>query len=215
VTLRINARAPTVDHPLDQYWTPAEAVRALMAVERLHYSVRTLVAAPEPSWTCWRRAVMSYMEVIDYCWKGGGVTVIRNYLAEPVEMNGVGIVTNPPFRLAEAFIRKAIADGCRWRRKPLRRSIQTTQHLSCRRDAESSVMPSADKSITRHPRKPACEPCLSPILVRPPGPRGGIEQVDRPDRKRGRRGIFDQDRTRRGDGVCAIASAQHRACIPP
>jgi hypothetical protein len=32
-------------------------------------------------------------------------------LIEPVEMNGVGIVTNPPYRLAGAFIRKAIADG--------------------------------------------------------------------------------------------------------
>ena len=33
--LRINARAPTVNHPLDAYWTPPEATRALMAVERL------------------------------------------------------------------------------------------------------------------------------------------------------------------------------------
>jgi len=36
-------------------------------------------------------------DVVDYGWKGGGVTVIRDYLTEPVEMNGVGIVTNPPF----------------------------------------------------------------------------------------------------------------------
>jgi hypothetical protein len=40
--------------------------------------------------------------------------VIRDYLAEPVEMNGVGIIINPPFRLAEAFIRKAISDGCHY-----------------------------------------------------------------------------------------------------
>jgi hypothetical protein len=44
----------------------------------------------------------------------GVETVLRDYLAEPIYMGDVGIVTNPPFRLAEAFIRKAIADGCRY-----------------------------------------------------------------------------------------------------
>ena len=48
-------------------------------------------------------------DVMDYGWPW---TVIRDYLAEPVLMNGVAIVTNPPFRLAEKFIRKAITDKC-------------------------------------------------------------------------------------------------------
>jgi methylase of polypeptide subunit release factors len=52
-------------------------------------------------------------DIVDYGWRGN-CTMIRDYLAEPVEMNGVAIVTNPPFRQAEAFIRKAIADGCHY-----------------------------------------------------------------------------------------------------
>lgn len=38
-SLRINSRHPTADHPLDPYWTPPEATRALMAIERLPASI--------------------------------------------------------------------------------------------------------------------------------------------------------------------------------
>lgn len=114
--MRINSRHPTADHPLDPYWTPKEATRALMAIERLPKSI----ADP----CCGGGAILDVLaeaghfvhgaDITDYGWKGGGLTTIRDYLAESVEMNGVGIVTNPPFRLAEAFIRKAIADGAKF-----------------------------------------------------------------------------------------------------
>jgi hypothetical protein len=50
-------------------------------------------------------------DIVSYGWPH---TIIRDYLAEPVCMVDTGIVTNPPFRLAEAFIRKAISDGCHY-----------------------------------------------------------------------------------------------------
>jgi hypothetical protein len=46
-------------------------------------------------------------DIIDHGWPH---TVIRDYLAEPVVMNGVGIVSNPPYRLALRFIQKALRD---------------------------------------------------------------------------------------------------------
>ena len=51
-------------------------------------------------------------DIRDYGWPH---TVIRDYLEpEPIFMGDLGIVTNPPYRLAEAFIRKAISDGARY-----------------------------------------------------------------------------------------------------
>jgi hypothetical protein len=111
--LRINARHPTADHSLDAYWTPPEATKALMAIERLPKAI----ADP----CCGTGAILDVLtnarhstfgaDIVDYGWP---YTVIRDYLAEPVMMNDTGIVTNPPFRLAEAFIRKAIADDCKF-----------------------------------------------------------------------------------------------------
>lgn len=47
-------------------------------------------------------------DIVDHGWPH---SVVRDYLAEPIVMNGVGIVTNPPYRLAQQFIEKALADG--------------------------------------------------------------------------------------------------------
>lgn len=115
MSLRINARAATAEHPEDAYFTPPEAVQALMAIEKLPASI----ADP----CCGSGAILDVLEagghvvhgadILDYGW-GPGRTMIRDYLAEPVAMNGVGIVTNPPYRLAEAFIRKALADRCHY-----------------------------------------------------------------------------------------------------
>lgn len=115
MTVQVNCRAPTADQPLDAYWTPPEATRALLTLERLPRSI----ADP----CCGSGAILDVLEeaghivhgadIVDYGWRPG-CTVIRDYLAAPIFMGDVGIVTNPPFRRAEAFIRKAIADGCRY-----------------------------------------------------------------------------------------------------
>jgi hypothetical protein len=113
MTLRINSTHAHADRGLDGYWTCPEAVRALTVIERLPKSI----ADP----CCGSGAILNVLEeaghivhgadLIDYGWRG---TVIRDYLDEPVIMGDAGIVTNPPFRLAEEFIRKAFADGCRY-----------------------------------------------------------------------------------------------------
>jgi hypothetical protein len=73
-------------------------------------------------------------DVVDYGWHPG-CTVIRDYLAEPVEINRVGIVTNPPYRLAEAFIRKAISDGCHYHAWLLRTNfLESVSRLALWRD---------------------------------------------------------------------------------
>src|ERR1700730_1145523 len=113
MNLRINSRAATADHPLDAYWTPAEAVRALMSIERLPESIADPCVGTVVILDVLKAAGYSIYgaDIVDHGWP---YTVIRDYLAEPVAMNGVGIVTNPPFRLAEQFIRKAIADRCQF-----------------------------------------------------------------------------------------------------
>jgi hypothetical protein len=113
MTLRINARAATALHPLDAYMTPPEAVRALLTVERLPASIADPCCGDGAILNVLKAAghIVHGADVMDYGWPW---TLIRDYLAEPVIMNGVGIVTNPPFRLAERFIRKAITDGCHY-----------------------------------------------------------------------------------------------------
>lgn len=42
----MNARTRTADHPLDAYWTPREAVLALMRIERLPMSIADPTLGP-------------------------------------------------------------------------------------------------------------------------------------------------------------------------
>jgi hypothetical protein len=71
-------------------------------------------------------------DVVNYGWPH---TMARDYLAEPVVMNGVGIVTNPPFRLAEKFIRKAILDGTHYHAWLLRPNfLESTGRMPLWRD---------------------------------------------------------------------------------
>jgi hypothetical protein len=109
----INSRAPTADHPLDSYMTPPEAVRALMAIERLPKSIADPCCGDGGLLQTLRAGdhIVFGADIVNYGWP---FTVIRDFLVEPVEMNGVAIITNPPYRLAEAFIRKAISDGCHY-----------------------------------------------------------------------------------------------------
>jgi hypothetical protein len=82
-----------------------------MAIERLPLSIADPCCGNGQLLETLRAAghIVHGSDIVNYGWPH---TVIRDYLAEPVEMGDVGIVTNPPFRLAEEFIRKAIADNC-------------------------------------------------------------------------------------------------------
>lgn len=111
---RINLTHSLADRGLDCYWTPAEAVRALTEIERL-----PAAAIIDPC--CGNGAILNVLEaagymvhgidIVDYGWPG---TVIRDYFAGPVRMDGVALVTNPPYRLAQRFIEKALDDGTRF-----------------------------------------------------------------------------------------------------
>src|ERR1700730_9128289 len=134
MTLRINARAPTSAHHLDAYMTPAEAVRALMSIERLPRCIADPCVGTGAILDVLAEAghIVHGAAVVDYGWPH---TVIRDYLAEPVQMNGVGIVTNPPFRLAERFIRKAIADDCHYHTWLMRTNfLESVSRLALWRD---------------------------------------------------------------------------------
>ena len=93
---QINSSHSRADRGLDCYWTPPGATAALLKLESLPRSI----ADP----CCGTGAILDVVaaaghftfgsDVVDYGWPN---TVIRDYLAAPIEMNGVGIVTNPPY----------------------------------------------------------------------------------------------------------------------
>jgi hypothetical protein len=110
---RINSRCPNAARGDDAYFTPPCAVHSLMALETLPTSI------VDPC--CGNGAILEVLEaaghivhgsdIVDHGWRPG-CTVIRDYLAGPIEMGAVAIVSNPPYKLAVEFIKKAVADGC-------------------------------------------------------------------------------------------------------
>jgi hypothetical protein len=150
MTVQVNCRAPTADHPLDAYWTPAYATEAFLRLERPPVSV----ADP----CCGSGAILDVLkdaghivfgsDVVNYGWPD---TVIRDYLVEPVHMGDVGIITNPPFRLAEQFIRKAIADGAKYHAWLVRTNfLESVGRLPLFRDYPFSRMWVSSRRITMH-----------------------------------------------------------------
>jgi hypothetical protein len=123
VRLRINARSATALHPKDAYMTPPEAVRALMHFERLPASIVDPCCGDGRLLETLRFGghIVYGSDIFDYGWPH---MVERDYLAAPMHMvEGLGIVTNPPFRLAEQFVRKAISDGASYHAWLLRRTF--------------------------------------------------------------------------------------------
>jgi hypothetical protein len=87
-------------------------------------------------------------DVVHYGWPH---TVIRDYLAEPVHMADVAIVSNSPFRLAERFIRKAIADGTKYHAWLLRMNfLESIGRLALWRDYPFSRLWVSSRRITMH-----------------------------------------------------------------
>jgi hypothetical protein len=95
---RLRVNSTHADRGLDAYWTPPEATTALLKIE----SVPRSVADP----ACGSGAILDVLRAAghivhgwDIAYYGWPHSVVRDYLAGPVEMNGVAIVTNPPYRL--------------------------------------------------------------------------------------------------------------------
>ncbi len=108
-SLRINATHNRADRGLDPYWTPSAATSALLKIENVPNSVADPACGSGAILNVLREAghVVHGSDIVDYGWPH---TVIRDYLAGPILMNGVAIVTNPPFRLAREFIQKSLDD---------------------------------------------------------------------------------------------------------
>jgi hypothetical protein len=77
---RINARHRTAAHELDQYWTPPEAVSALMQIENLPVSIADPCVGSGAIVNVLKAAghVVYGSDIMDYGWP---CTVVRDYLA--------------------------------------------------------------------------------------------------------------------------------------
>jgi hypothetical protein len=111
---RINATHHHADRGLDAYWTPPEAVSALLRIENVPRSV----AGP----ACGSGAILDVLraaghtvhgsDIVDYGWPG---TVVRDYLADAaIPLRDAAVVTNPPYRLAQEFVLKALESGAQF-----------------------------------------------------------------------------------------------------
>jgi hypothetical protein len=111
--LRVISTHSHADRGLDAYWTPPEATTALLKIESVPRSVADPACGSGAILDVLRAAghIVRGADIVDYGWPH---TVVRDYLAGTVAMNGVAIVTNPPYRLAQRFIEKALGDGTRF-----------------------------------------------------------------------------------------------------
>ncbi len=105
--MKINSRHALSEHRDDLYETPTCAIRSLIAIDDIPNHIwepaagRGAIVRPLQA----SGRIVEATDLIDY---GCGYTGRRDYLMEPVP-NGVGgIVTNPPYSLAQQFVEKAI-----------------------------------------------------------------------------------------------------------
>jgi len=103
-----NKRAPLKDRKDDLYETPPEAVHALLSVEPLPLTIWEPACGPGSIVEVLRETGRSVIatDLIDYQCPDSAAR--RDFLMETKAPDGVpAIVTNPPFKLAEQFVRKA------------------------------------------------------------------------------------------------------------
>jgi hypothetical protein len=110
--MRQQSRHRRADHPLDAYFTPPEATRSLVHVEGAHIPHRIWEPAAGDG-SIAKALVAAGFDVVatdiaDYGWDGCRSEVDYLHAEPPAGVEGV--ITNPPFRLAEAFARKALAE---------------------------------------------------------------------------------------------------------
>jgi hypothetical protein len=110
MTLRINASHRRADRGLDAYWTPPQATRALLRIERLPSTIwepACGTGAISKVLTAAGHAVTS-SDIVPY--DGFTPDLVADFLTVPGPHGVQGIITNPPFRLALEFAKKAIVD---------------------------------------------------------------------------------------------------------
>jgi hypothetical protein len=110
VTL-ISKTRPHAERGHDAYFTPVEAIQALMGLEKIPARVFDPCvgngAILDPLEAAGHH--VSGADVCDYGWRG---TIIKDFLASPSDLRGTAIVSNPPYKLAQEFIQKVIDEGC-------------------------------------------------------------------------------------------------------
>lgn len=109
--MRINSSHSDSDRGLDAYFTPREAIISLIEIERDHI--------PHDLWepACGNGAIVIPLREAGYSVKASDVAdygfahdkLINYFKAEPHPLTA-GIITNPPFKLAVDFARKALSE---------------------------------------------------------------------------------------------------------
>lgn len=109
---RIQSKHSNADRDLDAYFTPAEAVIALMALERAW--LPRVILDPCAGDGAFTRLMAQHgyethaNDIKDYGLAG---CTIGDYLTMPPIPGVEGVVTNPPFQWALEFLRKALAEA--------------------------------------------------------------------------------------------------------
>lgn len=104
-----NKRAPLADRGDDLYQSPPEAVRALMRAERLPHRIWEPACGPGAIVRVLRDAGHEVVatDLVDYQWPGQNFTGWDFLIPRPAPAVDA-IVTNPPFKLAQAFVERSI-----------------------------------------------------------------------------------------------------------
>jgi hypothetical protein len=111
MTLRINATHRHSDRGLDPYWTPDEATRALLEIERLPHVIWEPAAGAGAISKMLRSAGHKVTSSDIARYDDFDLNFSADYLTAPAPHGVQAIITNPPFRLALQFAAKAIADA--------------------------------------------------------------------------------------------------------
>lgn len=107
--MRINDSRSHKERGVDAYFTPPEATEALMRIEELPHSIVDPACGDGAILRVLRpqgHVVRGY-DIIDYGWPG---TKIEDYTRSPLRKYA-GIITNPPFIHAQAFLEKALMES--------------------------------------------------------------------------------------------------------
>jgi hypothetical protein len=109
-TLRINSTHAHAERGLDPYWTPAQATRALLAIERVPVNIWEPACGNGAITNVLRNAGHAVVSSDIVPYDGFTPDLVADFLTVPVPHGVQGIITNPPFRLALEFAKKAIVD---------------------------------------------------------------------------------------------------------
>jgi len=111
MTLRINSTHAHAKRGLDAYWTPGQATRALLAIERLPVDIWEPACGNGAITIVLRNAGRTVIpsDIVEY--EDFTPDFVGDYLNSRAPPGVQAIVTNPPYRLAQAFASNAILDA--------------------------------------------------------------------------------------------------------